>query len=64
VTDDLIRQRGLKAGEIVKKVAALAGGSGGGKDHLAQAGGKDPAKLQEALAEAPTIVKDLLARNG
>lgn len=60
VTDDLIRERGLKAGEIVKRVARIAGGGGGGKDHLAQAGGKDPSKLKEALAQASVIVKDLL----
>ena len=38
VTDDLIKDRGLKAGDIVRGVAQLAGGSGGGKPHLAQAG--------------------------
>ncbi len=63
VTDDLIRQRGLKAGEIVKRVASIAGGGGGGKDHLAQAGGKDPAKLPEALSRSAEIVKTLLAGN-
>ncbi len=38
-----------KAGEIIKKLAPVVGGSGGGKPELAQAGGSDPAKLQEAL---------------
>jgi alanyl-tRNA synthetase len=59
VTDDLIREKGLKAGEIVKRVAKITGGGGGGKDHLAQAGGKDPSKLKDALAQAPEIVKEL-----
>ena len=52
VTDDLIKGRGLKAGDIVRGVAQLAGGSGGGKAHLAQAGGRDPGKLDEALDQA------------
>jgi len=60
VTDDLIRDRGWKAGEVVKRVAKIAGGGGGGKDHLAQAGGKDPSKLKEALEKTPEIVKELL----
>ena len=56
VTDDLIKARGLKAGDIVRGVAQLAGGSGGGKAHLAQAGGRDPDKLDEALEQAAHIV--------
>jgi len=57
VTDDLIKGRGLKAGDIVKGVAQIAGGSGGGKPHLAQAGGRDPEKLEEALAGVADIVR-------
>ena len=56
VTDDLIKGRGLKAGDIVRGVAQLAGGSGGGKAHLAQAGGRDPDKLDEALEQVACIV--------
>ncbi len=41
--------RGLKAGDWVREVAKVAGGSGGGKPDMAQAGGKDPAKLDDAL---------------
>ncbi|UCE20130.1 MAG: alanine--tRNA ligase [Gemmatimonadota bacterium] len=63
VTDNVIRERGLKAGEIVKRVAKITGGGGGGKDRLAQAGGKDPAKLKEALSQAPAIVKEMLDGN-
>jgi alanyl-tRNA synthetase len=40
VTDDLI-QRGLKAGDLVREVAKIVGGGGGGRPNLAQAGGKD-----------------------
>ncbi|MFZ4695078.1 MAG: alanine--tRNA ligase-related protein [Verrucomicrobiia bacterium] len=47
----------FKAGEIVKKIAAVAGGSGGGRPDFAQAGGKDPAKLVEALALAEELLE-------
>ena len=60
VTDDLIKGRGLKAGDIVRGVAQLAGGSGGGKPHLAQAGGRDPGKLDEALEQVADIVEQQL----
>ncbi len=57
VTDDLIQARGLKAGEIVKQVARIAGGSGGGRPHMAQAGGRDASRIDEAIAAAPDIVR-------
>ena len=60
VTDDLIKDRGLKAGDIVRGVAQLAGGSGGGKAHLAQAGGRDPDKLDSALEQVAHIVEQQL----
>ncbi len=56
VTDDLIKERGLKAGDIVRSVAQLTGGSGGGKPHLAQAGARDVEKIDEALAAVAGIV--------
>lgn len=58
VTDDLTKQ--IKAGDIVKQVAPIVGGGGGGKPDLAQAGGKLPEKLPEALAMVPEIVRGLL----
>ncbi|MHB8855537.1 MAG: alanine--tRNA ligase [Bellilinea sp.] len=48
VTDDLVK-KGWNAGELVKVVAAVIGGSGGGRPNLAQAGGKDASKLNEAM---------------
>jgi alanyl-tRNA synthetase len=51
VSDDLIA-RGLKAGDWIREVAKVAGGGGGGRPQMAQAGGKDPAKLPDALARA------------
>jgi alanyl-tRNA synthetase len=61
VTDDIISSLGLKAGDLVKRVAKIAGGSGGGRPHLAQAGGKDPAKIDEAIEAVPRIVKELIS---
>ncbi|MBD3167838.1 MAG: alanine--tRNA ligase, partial [candidate division Zixibacteria bacterium] len=60
VTDDLINQKKVKAGDVVKEVAKLVDGSGGGKPHLAQAGGKSPEKLPDALKEAVKIVENIL----
>ena len=60
VSDDLI-QRGIKAGDMVNKVAKLADGRGGGKPNMAQAGIKAPEKLRSALAAAPEIVREILA---
>jgi alanyl-tRNA synthetase len=56
VTDDLIK-RGLKAGDIVREVAKVVGGGGGGRPNMAQAGGRDAAKIPEALAIVPELVK-------
>jgi len=55
VTDDLIKQ-GVKAGDIVKQIAPIVSGGGGGKPQMAQAGGKDASKLPEALALAKDII--------
>ncbi|MFC1652851.1 alanine--tRNA ligase [Planctomycetota bacterium] len=60
VTDDLIEQ-GVKAGDIVKTIAPVVGGGGGGRPQMAQAGGKDPAKLPEALDKARELIKTVLA---
>jgi len=60
VTDDL-RAKGLRADTIVRDVAALAGGRGGGKPHMAQAGIPDADRIEAALNEAPRLVAALLA---
>ena len=60
VTDDLIQSKGLRAGDIVKKVAAVAGGSGGGRPHMALAGGRDTSKLNAALEKVPEILRELV----
>lgn len=60
VTDDIVGGRKVKAGRIVGDVARVAGGSGGGKPHLALAGAKDGGKISEALEAARDIVKKAL----
>jgi alanyl-tRNA synthetase len=52
--------RGVRAGEIVKLAAAEVGGGGGGRDTLARAGGKDPAKLDQALTAARVAIESAL----
>ena len=58
VSPDL--QKRLHAGKIIKRVAELVGGSGGGRPDFAQAGGKDSEKLEEALKNVYNIVAELL----
>jgi alanyl-tRNA synthetase len=55
-------ERGLKAGAIVKVAAEVVGGGGGGRDTMAQAGGRDPSRLAEALAAAQAAVAEALGR--
>jgi len=62
VTDDLIKQKNMKAGDIVKRVAAIVGGSGGGRPHQALAGGKEVHRLDEALRQVNDIVQELSNR--
>ncbi|MGD8903456.1 MAG: DHHA1 domain-containing protein, partial [Anaerolineae bacterium] len=59
VTPDLV-EKGLKAGTVIKRVARVVGGGGGGRPTLAQAGGRDPRRLDEALALVPKVVRELL----
>ena len=61
VTDDLIKQKNIKAGEIVSRLARIIGGGGGGHAHMAQAGGKDVGKLDLALAKTKDVVAEMIA---
>ncbi len=54
-TQDVVKQ-GAHAGNLVREVAKLAGGGGGGRPDFAQAGGKEPAKVGDALAKAPEVL--------
>ncbi|MFT8320180.1 MAG: alanine--tRNA ligase [Bacillus sp. (in: firmicutes)] len=58
VTKDLI-EKGYHAGKIIKEVATRCGGGGGGRPDMAQAGGKDPSKLQDALHFVEEWVKSV-----
>ncbi len=58
VSPDLVEE-GYHAGKLVKEVAALCGGGGGGRPDMAQAGGKNPGQLQHALAEVPNFVDQM-----
>jgi alanyl-tRNA synthetase len=60
VTRDLV-EKGLHAGNLVREVARIAGGGGGGRPDFAQAGGRDPGKLDEALNAVPGLVETQLA---
>jgi alanyl-tRNA synthetase len=61
VTDDLLA-RGAHAGELVKNVARIVGGGGGGRPSMAQAGGRDLSKLREALAQVRDLVAEQLKK--
>jgi alanyl-tRNA synthetase len=60
VSDNLIKDKGLSAGKIAGDVARILGGGGGGKPHLATAGGKDVSKLDEAMKQVKNIVQKYL----
>ncbi|WP_352428653.1 alanine--tRNA ligase [Thermoflexus sp.] len=62
VTPDLA-ERGLDAVRVVRAVAQVVGGSGGGRPTLAQAGGRETNKIGEALQQAPRLVSEWLRRN-
>ncbi len=54
-------ERGVKAGAVVKAAAAVVGGGGGGRDTMAQAGGRDPAKLQDAIEAGRAAIESALS---
>ncbi len=56
VSDDLVG-KGYHAGKIIKEVAAVCGGGGGGKANMAQAGAKDASKIEDAFAKAAELLK-------
>jgi alanyl-tRNA synthetase len=62
VAGDEARERGVRADEVVRELAALAGGRGGGKPHMAQAGIPDAARMTDALARLEPLVRAILAR--
>jgi len=63
VTEDLVK-KGLHAGKLVGQVAKVVGGAGGGKPTMAQAGGKEPDKLPEALELARKLAEEMIVGRG
>jgi alanyl-tRNA synthetase len=59
ITNDLVKQ-GWHAGKLVKEMASIVEGSGGGRADFAQAGGKNVHRLKEAIEAVPEIIKDRL----
>ena len=59
--DRSLEERGIDAVQVVRQAAALVGGGGGGRPTMARAGGKEPEKLGEALAEAERALLDALS---
>ena len=58
-SDDAIA-KGAHAGNIVKAIAQTVGGGGGGRPNMAQAGGKNPAGIDDALAMSATVLADMI----
>jgi alanyl-tRNA synthetase len=61
ITPDIV-ERGADAAEIVRRLGRVAGGGGGGRPTMAEAGGSDPSKLDEALAQAAELLRAQLER--
>jgi alanyl-tRNA synthetase len=61
VTPDLV-DKGLKAGDLIRPIAAAVGGKAGGRPNMAQGGGSDPSKLDEALNLTPDLVREALSK--
>jgi len=56
-SDDLVK-RGLKAGEIIREICGILGGSGGGRSNIAQGGGKDASRINEAIEKFKYMIKE------
>lgn len=59
ISKDLVK-KGLHAGKLIKDIAAIAGGGGGGRPDMAQAGGKNPEKLEEALRKVSELLQSMV----
>ena len=55
---DAAMKKGAHAGNLIKEIASIVGGGGGGRPNMAQAGGKNPAAIQEALERAVVVMKE------
>jgi alanyl-tRNA synthetase len=59
-TQELVKGRGIHAGNLVRQVAQRVDGGGGGRPDMAQAGGRSPEKLPAALKDVPTLIKAMI----
>ena len=59
-TDGAVK-KGAHAGNLIKAVAGLVGGGGGGRPNMAQAGGKNPEGMEAAVAKVPEVLKEQLS---
>ena len=57
---DGAQSRGAHSGNLIKAIAGLVGGGGGGRPGMAQAGGKNPAGIADAIAEAPKALEAMI----
>ncbi|HOP87157.1 MAG TPA: alanine--tRNA ligase [Acetomicrobium flavidum] len=60
MADEEAVKRGVHAGKLINKIAAIVGGGGGGRENVAQAGGKDASRLEDALNSVPRILQEML----
>jgi len=60
MTDDIVA-KGLSAGDVIREIAPIVGGGGGGRPQMAQAGGKDPKKIKDAIKKAQELIKAKLS---
>jgi alanyl-tRNA synthetase len=61
VVSPTLVERGVKAGEVIREAAKVVGGGGGGRDTMARAGGRDPEKLEQAMAVAREAIERALS---
>ena len=59
---DGAQKQGAHAGNLIKAIAAKVGGGGGGRPNMAQAGGKNPAGIPDAIAEAETVLREQVSK--
>ena len=57
----ILIKKGVKANDVIGKIASLIGGSGGGRPQLAQAGSKEVAEIDKAVEKAYSIIKETIA---
>ena len=62
-TKDMVKKHGIHAGNLVRDLAKVVGGGGGGRPDLAQAGGRDADKLPAAMEKVPELVAQMISNS-